>query len=540
MPGVWSLAGVGAAATTWQPTFTLQPTFGFNGIADVVLKNGTLRQLALLRASVWRWQLAWSAVEQSRGVYDFSVTDDLLKACNSANLAAYIVLGSTNDLYCDGNSAVGDCVSAFSSFAMATIGRYAGQGVFWGLLDEPNVAPADAFSEGGGWTPAVNVTATAALLVAVGTAARAKYPNETLVGPALAPALDGSGFDVAYMSALFAAGVLPLLHAVDIHPFQGPGEEAGAPEYAINDYFALRNLLTQYAPPPIYVPILASAWGYSTASSSEMLGMPQPVVTETAQAKFIGRMTFVDLGCGVNLTTWYAAVDAGSNSSSTDDNFGLLRYGYHNSSAPYVPKPAFTAAAVVADIIAGCSFVGLLEVSFLPDPLPLPPCFAAYMTCPVRSGGVATSARSNATEPAYAFWCATSNDTALQPFTFDAVFNTTPAGADAIGPGPASGLYPRAEALSFVPSAHALSETTDSALWRIASTVHVPGRARDMQNQRVAGALCLASFDYLGAAGPTVCAGGDPLAFNVQAGNGPTYLRGVVTDGERQAPAVPV
>lgn len=537
-----AMAGLAAASCSavvaWEPTFTLDPTFGFNGAPEQVLQDGALKEMSELLAGVWRAPLPWSAVELRPQVYDFSISDDVIAAGKSANLTVFFAFGASNPLYCAGLSPSGDrCISAFVNFTVAAIERYAGRGIFWGLLDEPNVAPSDAFSPHGGWSPAPNVSATAALLLAVGAAARARFPNETIVGPALAPAVDGSGFDVAFMTALFQAGVLPLLHAVDIHPFQGAGEAAGAPEYAINDYFALRNLLSQYALPPVYVPILASAWGYSTATSQGATAanssggasvMPQPVVSETAQAKFIGRMTFVDLGCGVNLTSWFAAVDAGSNAISVNDNFGLLRYGYGNASQPFAPKPAFAAAAVVAEVTAGCDFVGLLEISFLPDPLPLPPCFAAYLACP--SPSATGSGSSNATEPAYAFWCATSNDTALQAFTFDAVFNTTP---------PMAHLSSSEQSVSFIAESLLQRQTESLADYAgrpfpLSKTVQQPLRAaRDSEaaRQSAAGALCLSSFDYLGQPGPAICAGGDPLAFTVQAGNGPTYLRGLAASG---------
>jgi hypothetical protein len=115
-----------------------------------------------------RIDFLWTMVELQRGNYTFGHYDQLLAQLKVHNVTAAWNLDYGNDLWQNGTGVpysvavttpVG--VAAFARFAVASVRHFRGQGIVWGMYNEPN---------GHGYTdPAGYVT----LVLAVGSALRA-------------------------------------------------------------------------------------------------------------------------------------------------------------------------------------------------------------------------------------------------------------------------------------------------------------------------------------------------------------------------------
>jgi hypothetical protein len=465
--------------------------------SSALVELGTAGQLHAAGFSTARVALDWADIERSAGVYTWNSSDLVAAALSSNDMSAVWMLNVTNPLYCNGSAPdQAPCVSAFVAFAQAAFARYGGTGALWSVSSEPNT---------NGWPPKANVSAYLTLVAAVGDMVNSQFPNETLIGPSLGQ-IDGR-LDSVFLLGCLDGGVLDYFRAIDIHPFS-----AGPPELAIDEYFMLRNMLDA-ASPAQFVPIVTTGWGYSTAETgASSTGVDPPLANATTQAKYVPRMWFVDLGCGVNLTTYYQAIDASDNVTLLSDGYGLLHHDYDNATQPHSPKPAFHAAAALSNLTTDCSLIGLLEISFLPEPLPLPSCFVVYLGC-----GPA------AAEQRYAVWCMT-NDSVLQGVTFDVAFNTTP---------PAVHRHGMSDAATG-PHVPLLQERQERAGRSIPaglrfSSVVQPQQLSSQQSvgdaaSLLPGADCWRTFDYMGTPVGTACSHGVPAQFSFAASNGPLYL----------------
>jgi hypothetical protein len=104
----------------------------------------------------------------------------------------------------------------------------------------------------------------------------------------------------------------------------------------------VKALIQKYAPGKD-IPILSGEWGWSTCLAPCTPGWPA-IISETVQANFLIRQWFINTLSEVPISIYYDYVSDGSNPTMREDNFGTLRYGYHNASLPFVHKPAFDAA----------------------------------------------------------------------------------------------------------------------------------------------------------------------------------------------------
>jgi hypothetical protein len=208
---------------------------------------------------------------------------------------------------------------------------------------------------------------------AVGAALKAAYPNEVFIGPAAA------GFDWTFLQTVFASGALAWFDAVSVHPYR-----SGPPETVLAEYAKLAALIASYSGEGARgsIPIVSGEWGYSTcvapcweavaAEGREAATAAAAVVpaagalggvSEVTQADYLVRRFLLDAIGGVASSIWYDWHDDGSDPTSNEANFGTTRAPYGNASAPYVPKPAYTAAAALAAWRRGYVFAGRLNAT---------------------------------------------------------------------------------------------------------------------------------------------------------------------------------
>jgi len=167
--------------------------------------------------------------------------------------------------------------------------------------------------------------------------------NEIYVGPAT------SQIDLKFIETTFPYGLLDYFDAVSVHPYRG-----GGPESVIPEYNQLKGLIQKYAPGKD-IPIISGEWGWSTCLPPCTPGWPA-IISESLQAEYLVRQWFINALSEVPISIYYDYVDDGSDPTQREDNFGTLHSGYHNSTLPFLHKPAFDAATKFQTYLNGLTF----------------------------------------------------------------------------------------------------------------------------------------------------------------------------------------
>ncbi len=304
-------------------------------------EQGILNQ-ASLAFNVIRDGLTWQTVEKQKGIYNFTIYDQIINELLSYKIAPYLTMDYGNSLYCDNGSApiTPSAINAFVNFAVASIYRYRNKGIIFELWNEPNGSKF--------WKPKPNATQYGNLANAVGAAIRSNQSiaNEIFVGPAT------SRIDMPFITTIFEMGVLRYFDAISVHPYR-----VGGPESVLPEYHNLTLLINQYnLNKTKYIPIISGEWGYATCSNGSVSmkcyqgGAPQNI-TYLQQSNYLIRQYLVNNIAKVPISIWYEFQNGGSNTSYGEDNFGTVNFKYYNESLPHIPKDAYNAAVIYHQFI---------------------------------------------------------------------------------------------------------------------------------------------------------------------------------------------
>jgi hypothetical protein len=300
-------------------------------------------EVEMIAAAGFKWvrtDMFWESIEKVKGKYDFSAYDPLVAALARARLRAVFVLDYGNRLYeTPGDTdpyAKPEFREAFSRWAVATVGHYAGKGFLWEIWNEPNLPTF--------WKPQPSGASYAALVEATGMALRDaglckdNHSGEALIGPACSLA------DFPFLETCFKAGLLNYWCGVSLHPYRHK-----TPESVADDYRRLRALIATYAPGE-QIPIISGEWGYSTAP-------PDPNFGEEKQAAFFTREMLTNITNDVPLSIWYDWRDDGDDPKNDEHHFGLVRRPYNEKGTPiYDPKPVYVAMQTLTRRLGGYTF----------------------------------------------------------------------------------------------------------------------------------------------------------------------------------------
>ena len=234
-----------------------------------------------------RTDLAWSEVEQARGVYRFERYDALVAALAGRGMTAVLVLAYGNDLYGGGPPRTREARLAYARFAAAAAARFAGRAVLWQVWNEPNLWQY--------WGPTPDPGEYVALVAETAAAIREADPRAYVIGPATG----GPDFDLGFLEGVFFLGLIDSLDAVSVHPFGAAYPEAAGPFYE-----AVRALIRRYSPTRS-VPLICGEWGYT-------------IPDQDLQARYLVRSLDVNERIGIPLTVWYSWQDDGF------QHFGLV------------------------------------------------------------------------------------------------------------------------------------------------------------------------------------------------------------------------
>ena len=272
-----------------------------------------------------RMDFVWSAIEQTKGHYDFAAYDTLLDGLTARHIRPLFILDYGNDLYQTGSPRSPEARAAFARFAAAAVSHYRGKPILWEIWNEPNI---------GFWKPTPSPAEYGALALETARAIKAADPNATVLAPG------SSGIPLDFLETVFKTGLLNYVDAVSMHPYRD-----GMPESAPNDYAAVRVLVHRYAPAGRGIPIVSSEWGYSTVN-----------VSDATQSQYLTRQWLSNLSDGVRLSIWYDWHEDGTDPKDPEAHFGTVR-------PDYTPKPAFLAAQALTQALNGYRFIKRLSLA---------------------------------------------------------------------------------------------------------------------------------------------------------------------------------
>ncbi len=323
---VLALNGSGMFAATFPPPLRVPDGVGVN----IHFTHPQPGEMEMLAEAGFRWvrmDLTWSAIERTKGQYDFSAYDHLLDLCEKHHIRLMAILDYSNPLYDNDLSPHTDeGVAAFANWSVAAVKHFKGRGVLWEMYNEPNIAF---------WRPKPDVNAYITLAIAVGKAIKTAEPNELHCGPAL------SGTDGAWLEPCFKAGLLQYWDAVSVHPY---GDEP--PEMRAKHYQGVRALIERYEPKGKSIPLLSGEWGYTATS-----------VSPETQGKYLARQILFNISSGIPLSIWYDWHDDGTDAKEGEHHFGTVAHEYHKDRNPaYDPKPAYLAAKTLTHHLDGFTF----------------------------------------------------------------------------------------------------------------------------------------------------------------------------------------
>ncbi len=289
-----------------------------------------IRQMGV--ASV-RTDATWSLIEQTPGHYSFDALDPAMQALQSNNLTPLLILDYNNRFYDGGQTPYDDTgLQAFARYAAAVVTHYGPLLRAVEVYNEYN----GVFSTG----PCARQPACyARMLRYTYQAIKAVRPDVTVVGGALYFA------DLPWFEALFKQGALAFMDAVSDHPYtvlnMTAPELQGLPE----QLQAVQQLIKRYNHGQAK-PLWISEFGWTSAFLR---------LSDSKQAAYLVRGAVLALSAGAQKLFWYDFLNDGSDSTRSQQNFGLFRRP--DAQGRYTPKPAYVAYAVLARTLAGRSFL---------------------------------------------------------------------------------------------------------------------------------------------------------------------------------------
>lgn len=212
-----------------------------NSAAD---NNRELDAVAKTGASWIRLLVDWSAVERTKGQYDWGYVDNMVNTAASHGLRVLGVIGYT-PLWVRPQGAQmlfptspPRDLAAWSGFVTAAAQRYAGRINAWEVWNEPNLTQFMGFI---GDRPQHYVDIIKAAYPAIKSAA----PGATVVAAGLSPS-DGPDSPPRFMQKLYDAGIGGFFDAAAAHPYVFPGGMAADSQHGWSDVARLHDVLAAH------------------------------------------------------------------------------------------------------------------------------------------------------------------------------------------------------------------------------------------------------------------------------------------------------
>ena len=316
-----------------------------------------------------RLQSGWQRTEREKGVYNFAWLDEVVDNLIAVGVEPWLCLCYGNDLYTEiakiHFGAVG-CPPIYSeeekqawiNYVHATVEHFKGRIHYYEVWNEPDGKWC--------WKTGPNAQELADFTEATAKACRETDPTCEVIGYVLCL------FKDSFVQEFTDTGVWQHLDGISYHAYV-PNEEDIV--YAFDVYDKIRRE---------HKPSLKIFQGESgTQSRSDGMGALRGMAwTPLKQAKYLLRHLLIDLGCGVEFTSYFSCMDmiealngkVGDVSSYLDYGyFGVLGADFDENGAAvgeYTPKLSFKALQVLCSLLCNEYTHAKLPISGIVEPSP--------------------------------------------------------------------------------------------------------------------------------------------------------------------------
>ena len=321
------------------------------GVADAGLlglnQKDLETRLSLLKASGVEWiryDVDWSRV-QSNGPnsYNWNALDTMATALKAENMQGLGIITYTPawaraSVCAQSNKCYPADPNAFATFANTVVKRYEPQGIHtWEVWNEENITDF--------WKPSADPVIYATLLEQTYAQIKLADPTAIVLTGGLARSGTGGGSmsAVDYMNALYADGAQGSFDAVALHPYSFPflpsfptGDNSWLEMPQVHAIMTANGdgnkkiWVTEFGAP-------TNGPGIEATTGTTIREAGDDHVSEDLQERILADALRLDSSYSwVGPLFWYSNQDAGTNTNTQENFFGLFRY---DGSA----KPAFTA-----------------------------------------------------------------------------------------------------------------------------------------------------------------------------------------------------
>jgi polysaccharide biosynthesis protein PslG len=256
------------------------------------------QSLDMMQAAGVKWVrmfLAWSNVEHwTAGSYSFGDYDGMYNRVTAHGMNVLFTLqgpsaGRNGSLFYGDDPTSSTWQTAFKNFCVQAAARYkTGGNVMYELWNEPDYTS--------GSKPVLSASTYMAIAKQVLPAIRQADPSCKILGPALSTITESRSS--AFLTACCQQGLLDLVDAVSVHPYQ-----TVAPEVAATQYTSMRNIMQTNGGKVL--PIVSSEWGYSTSTVGYDAIPWGYAPNAQTQGDYLARSMLVNMSQGIPLSFWF-------------------------------------------------------------------------------------------------------------------------------------------------------------------------------------------------------------------------------------------
>lgn len=295
-----------------------------------------------LGVSWLRWDFDWGTIQsKDQNLFDWSATDRLSDTAAKYGIKTLGLITYTpkwaQTAVCQGTFACAPAdPEAFGIFAGQVAARYAPKGLhYWEIWNEPNY---HLF-----WKPAPNINLYSAILKSAYMHIKQVDEQAVVLSGGLAPAGNEDG-DIApntFIRSLYELNTTQNFDGIAVHPYTYPFSPLY--QYSWNSWqemIDIRRLMVEHGDgnKPIWITEIGAPTGgqgdaHDTTKTKNFI-YGQDYMTETSQAFILNTniSLFLELDFPTGPFFWYSLKDNGTDKSTPENFFGLLRFD--NSKKP--------------------------------------------------------------------------------------------------------------------------------------------------------------------------------------------------------------
>lgn len=300
-----------------------------------------LDRMAAAGARWIRFDISWRYIERVRDTYDayaLSRLDYIVDGARARGIEPQIVVIETPS-WANGGAgmfAPPTYMSHYAAFVRDMVARYRGRVTYWEIWNEPDLSQF--------WQPAKDPAGFAAMLRAAYTAAKQANPSAQIISGGLC------GNNTKFLQDVYAAGAQGYFDLLGVHPYSGergpygdywPGsfEEV---RWNFGGLAEMKKIMEANGDGGKHMWISELGWSTGTFYQG-VTEAKQAEYTRQAYERLINEFPYVDA------LMVYNARNKGTDPTSKEDNFGLMR-------SDYSPKPSYSAFKNAAEtLVTGIS-----------------------------------------------------------------------------------------------------------------------------------------------------------------------------------------